>query len=64
MDPTTFSQIISNIGFPIACVIAMFFLWDKERQAHKEESDKWVEAIHNNTIVMEKILERLGRDET
>ena len=62
MDPNTIAQIISNIGFPIACVIVMFWLWDRERQAHKEESDKWIEAIHNNTIVMEKILERIGEE--
>lgn len=50
---------ISNIGFPIFCVLAMFALWNKEREDHKIESDKWVEAIHNNTLVMEKLLERM-----
>lgn len=59
MDMTALTQIISNVGFPIACVIAMFYLWDKERTTHKEESEKWIEAINNNTVVMEKLLERL-----
>lgn len=53
-------QIISNVGFPIFCVIVMFKSWNDERIAHKEESDKWVEAIHNNTLVMQKLLERLA----
>lgn len=59
MDYSVVSQVISNIGFPIFCVLAMFSLWNKEREDHKAESDKWVEAIHNNTLVMEKLLERL-----
>lgn len=59
MDYSAVSQVISNIGFPIFCVLAMFTLWNKEREDHKIESDKWVEAIHNNTLVMEKILERM-----
>lgn len=59
MDVDVISQVVSNLGFPIACVIVMFFMWNKEREDHKLESDKWVEAIHNNTLVMEKLLERL-----
>lgn len=62
MEIDVFSQVISNLGFPIACVIAMFWMWNKEREDHKAEADKWVEAIHNNTLVMEKLLERLDHD--
>lgn len=59
MDATTFATLISNIGFPIACVIAMFYLLEQERKAHKEESDKWTEAVNNNTAVMQRVLDRL-----
>lgn len=62
MDVSTFSSFISSVGFPIACVIAMFYALEKEREAHKAESDKWTEAINNNTQVMTQILERLGKD--
>ena len=55
-----FITFISQLGFPIACVIAMFYLLEKERQEHKEESEKWVEAINNNTRIMERILDKLG----
>lgn len=61
MDYTVVSQVISNVGFPIFCVLAMFALWNKEREDHKAEAGKWVEAIHNNTLVMEKLLERMDR---
>lgn len=53
-------SIISNVGFPIACVCVMFYQMEKERESHKQESEKWVEAINNNTKVMEKVLEKVG----
>ena len=53
-------SIVSNVGFPIACVIVMFMRMEKERESHKQESEKWVEAINNNTRVMEKVLEKVG----
>ena len=55
-------QIISNLGFPIACVVVMFWMQNKEREAHQAESKEWVDAINRNTIVMEKILTQMGVD--
>lgn len=52
-------QFIQNVGFPIACVVAMFWMWDRERQEHKQEAEKWAEAINNNTQVMQKLVDRL-----
>ena len=57
---TLVTSIVSNVGFPIACVAVMFYQMEQERKSHKEESDKWVEAINNNTKVMEKVLEKVG----
>lgn len=56
----TIVEIINQVGFPIACVVAMFWQMEKERNAHSEESAKWVDAINRNTAVMERILERVG----
>ena len=50
-------SIISNVGFPIACAIAMFLQMEKEREAHKEESEKWVEALYKNTNVISNLME-------
>lgn len=50
---------IQNVGFPIACVFAMFWMWDREREEHKAEAEKWSEAINNNTAVMQKLIDRL-----
>lgn len=48
-------DIVSNLGFPIACVVAMFWLLNKERESHEEETTKFTEAINNNTKVMEGV---------
>lgn len=63
--------IIQSLGFPIACVCAMFAMWQSEVKAHKEEMEKMrvtmeqqssatVEALNNNSVVLARILERLG----
>lgn len=54
------TNLISNVGFPIACVVVMFYMQNKEREAHKAESAAWVEALNRNTAVMQKVLEKLG----
>lgn len=59
MDINVISQIISNLGFPIACVIAMFWMLNKERDAHKAETAELSKAIENNTNVMTQIMTKL-----
>lgn len=55
MDYSVIQTFINSVGFPIACVIAMFWMWNKEREAHKEETDKMIEALNNNTKVLESL---------
>lgn len=50
-------QLIGTLGFPIACVIAMFYFWNKEREDHKEEMAQMTQALNNNTQVLIKIEE-------
>lgn len=61
MDMGAFTQLIGTLGFPIACVIAMFFMWNKEREDHKEEMKKMTEALNNNTLALVKIESVLDR---
>lgn len=56
-------EIINQVGFPIACVVAMFWQMEKERKSHADESAAWVEALNRNTNVMERILDRLNGGE-
>lgn len=60
MDYNAVSQLIGTLGFPIVCTIAMFYMWNKEREQHREEAKEWTQALNNNTLVMEKISERLA----
>lgn len=59
MDITVINEFIGTLGFPIFCVVAMFWMWNKEREEHKAEADKWCEAINNNTRIMERICTKL-----
>lgn len=59
MDVNLITQIISNLGFPIACVVAMFWMLNKERDAHKAETAELSKAIENNTNVMTQVLDKL-----
>lgn len=55
MDIGVITQLIGSLGFPIACVVAMFFFWNKEREDHKSEMQKMTEALNNNTLALIKI---------
>ena len=60
MDVSMVTEFINSVGFPIACVAAMFWMQNQEREQHRQEAEKFAEAINNNTQVMTRILERLG----
>lgn len=55
MDLSAISSLIGTLGFPIACVIAMFYMWNKEREDHKEEMSKVTEALNNNTVALTRL---------
>lgn len=54
-----FVSLISNVGFPIFACIMIYKAMEKEREDHKEESEKWVEALNNNTNVMKTLISKL-----
>ena len=64
-------QVVQSLGFPIACVLGMFAMWQSEVRSHNEEMEKFraslteqtrsiTEALNNNNVVLNRILERLG----
>lgn len=61
MEISEITTFISNLGFPIFCVVAMFYMWNKEREEHKAESEKWCEAINNNTLVMKELIAKISK---
>lgn len=57
MDITAFTTLISNVGFPIACVAVMFWAQNKERDAHAEESKTWADVVRQNTEAVNDLRE-------
>ena len=55
-------NLFSNLAVPVACLIATFYLWNKEREDHKTEQKELSDAIHNNTLVIQKLIDKLDGD--
>lgn len=51
----TITDFIQQLGFPIACVCYLFYSQSKEREAHAAESKAWTDALHNNTLAIQKL---------
>ena len=60
MDVSAITQMISTLGFPVVMCAALFWKLDKSDEQHKEEIGKLSESLNNNTVVMEKLLVKLG----
>ena len=48
-------QIVSTVGFPMACTGALFYYMEKERQSHKEEVDSLKDVINGNSVILAQI---------
>ena len=53
-------QIIQSVGFPIVCCGALFWYMNKQRDVHKEETDKLTQALNNNTQAIIELKDKLG----
>ena len=51
---------IRTVGFPIVMCGALFWKMDKQDKEHKEEMNKSTEAINNNTVVLQKLMQMLS----
>lgn len=60
MDVSAIIQAISTVGFPIVmCLLFMYYIKYINDQ-HKNEIDKLSQSLNNNTLVMQKLLDKLG----
>lgn len=58
MDPNLILQAISSVGFPIVVAAALFWKMNKQDQDHKEEMQKVTEAVNNNTLALQKLVDK------
>lgn len=59
MDIQAILTAISTVGFPIVVAGAMFWKMNKQDEDHKQEMNKVTEAINNNTIALQKLIDKL-----
>ena len=70
MDLSSFAQLIGTLGFPIAACCYLFYSMQKEREQnaaqreadrleHKQEMEKVTDALNNNTVVVQKLVDAL-----
>lgn len=62
MDITTLTQVIANLGFPIAACAAMFWKLNTDDKRHQEEVEKLSEAVNNNTLIVQELLMTLKEE--
>lgn len=61
MDTQSMVELISQVGFPIAVCLICFWYINKIQGNHKEEIDSMKEALNNNTIVLQKLVDKLDK---
>lgn len=55
MEVNEIVNIISNVGFPIAVCLVMFYYMNKQSEKHKQEIDKLSETLQGNTKVLTEL---------
>ena len=60
MDINAVTTLITSVGFPIAVCLVCFWYINKMQEQHKEETKQLAGALNNNTLVMQKLVDKLG----
>ena len=74
MDFSSILTAIGSVGFPIVACCAMAYFFSKVNSnyradikeltaEHKEEMENMTQAVNNNTLALQRILDKLGGDE-
>lgn len=74
MDAQTIIQAISAVGFPIVCCIVMMYYVKYTQDVNREETEKLntlhrqemaeiTQAINNNTVAIQKLIDLIGTKE-
>ena len=58
------AKLITNLGFPIVCVIAcayfINYIIKAEREENKKREEKYIETINKFSVVLEKVNDNLS----
>lgn len=59
MDISVIMQAIGAVGFPIVMCLIMFWYVRELSDNHKKEVEEFSEALNNNTLVLQKVCDKL-----
>lgn len=63
MDVNVITQVISNIGFPCAMCLLMYYHMHKQTEAHSEEISKLTSVINENTVATKQLVALLSKND-
>lgn len=55
MEVSDVTNIISNVGFPVAMCLLLFYYMERQNERHKQETDKLNETLQGNTNVLTEL---------
>lgn len=55
MEIDSVTNIISNVGFPVAMCLLLFYYMERQNERHKQEIDKLNETLQGNTNVLTEL---------
>lgn len=56
-------QLVGSLGFPIVAWFLMYKQNERLESRHQEESKNFVEAINNNTVAIQQLVYKLGKED-
>lgn len=56
------STLVSTLGFPIGMCLIMCYYINKINDSHKQETDKFADALNKNTVVLQKLCDKLDSE--
>lgn len=59
MDVTVILQAITTVGFPIVMCLVLMWYAMKSNEYHKEETKDFTDALNRNTLVLQKLCDKL-----
>ena len=64
MGVEDFTNLITNLGFPIVCVVAcayfINYIIKAEREENKKREEKYIDTINKFSVVLEKVNDNLS----
>ena len=62
MDISAITTAIATVGFPVVMSGALFWYLVTQRESHKEEVNHITEALNNNTLALQRLVDVVGKN--